>query len=895
MQNPADDNPITDNDKFDDLIVELYERRDSGEAIAPAVFIAEHPEFSEQLEQYFADVEAIELMAGPSAAEADGPDFQGPFITNDTHEVTMGETIVSDENGERLEAKARVSADSPLTEFGRYRILKELGRGAMGAVYLAHDEQLDREVALKIPQFGGEISEAMLERFYREARAAAALRHPGICPVHDVGEIDGQHYITMAYIQGRPLRDFTKSSKRLEDKQVARIIRKIALAMAEAHDHDVIHRDLKPANVMIDQRSEPVVMDFGLARRSVEGEERLTHTGTILGTPAYMSPEQVDGDNENVGAAADIYGLGVIFYEMLTGQLPFRGSLMSILKQIGSNDPQPPSELNESVDKSLEGICLKMLAKEVSDRPSSMMQVAESLDAWLQGRQSGVEESGVLETSRVPGQSGEQFTGLEETNPATVPGRARVETEAESFAALPDASQIAAGTPHSDRNQPPGHRKLLLAGGLILLLAGLTFFFRLGKYDVQVTLEDPSITLSVDDGALVISGTDSDTIRLTDGPHKLQAEIGEFMAELDEFTVKKDGKNVVHVAIVEGKPVFNPTDKTAIPRDLPTSNPKTSTPAPNVVMAATPSSAVAPFDAAAAKAHQATWAKHLGVPVEKEVELRDGELIRFMLVPPGEFKMGSTEEERRWADSEAQAASDTEASGLIRTEQPLHTVRITRPYYLAESELTNAQFMAIVPGNFSYAEKGLKHPLGRVSWDRAIVVVDGLNELRPEEGTFRLPTEAEWEYACRAGSEDWWAHGSDPTQLERFAWYAANAESKPREVKTRTPNAFGLHDMHGNVWEWCEDGFQSDYYERSDVADPCFRDPKIGVRVHRGGCCLSDAATCRSARRFGYPQSKRNSVVGMRVALQIDSDLPPPSATGSAVAPIDEAQAKQRQ
>lgn len=353
--------------------------------------------------------------------------------------------------------------------------------------------------------------------------------------------------------------------------------------MAEAHDHDVIHRDLKPANVMIDQRNEPVVMDFGLARRSVEGEERLTHTGTILGTPAYMSPEQVDGDNENVGAAADIYSLGVIFYEMLAGQLPFRGSLMSILKQIGSNDPQPLSELREGVDQSLEEICLKMLAKEASDRPASMMEVAESLSAWLQGRRSGVEESGVLETSRVPGQSGEQLTGLEGTNPATVPGRARVEPEAESFPALADSSQIAATTHRSGGNQPPGKRKLLLAGGLggvVLLLAGLTFFFRLGKYDVQVTLEDPSIKLSVDDGALIVSGTDSDTIRLTDGPHKLKAEIGGITASLDEFTVKKDGKNAVHVAIREGRPVFNPADKLAVPSARPAI-----TPAPNIVKA----------------------------------------------------------------------------------------------------------------------------------------------------------------------------------------------------------------------------------------------------------------------------------------------------------------------
>ena len=180
----------------------------------------------------------------------------------------------------------------------------------MGAVYLAHDEQLDREIALKIPQFGQDMNPDLLERFYREARAAAALRHPGICPVYDVGEIDGQHYITMAFIKGRPLRDFTKTTKTQGVRQVVRVIRKLALALEVAHRHKVVHRDLKPANVMIDESKEPVVMDFGLARRTAEKEEKLTHSGTVIGTPAYMSPEQVDGDNARVGPPADIYSLG---------------------------------------------------------------------------------------------------------------------------------------------------------------------------------------------------------------------------------------------------------------------------------------------------------------------------------------------------------------------------------------------------------------------------------------------------------------------------------------------------------------------------------------------------------------------------------------------------------
>src|SRR5262249_18572835 len=148
--------------------------------------------------------------------------------------------------------------------FGRYRIVKRLGQGGMGSVYLAQDTQLDRPVALKVPRFTADVSSSMIQRFYTEARAAATLHHPNLCPVHDVGEINGRLYLPMAYIEGKPLSGFTK---RFSPREAAAIVRKLALALQEAHAKGVIHRDLKPSNVMINHRSEPVIMDFGLARR----------------------------------------------------------------------------------------------------------------------------------------------------------------------------------------------------------------------------------------------------------------------------------------------------------------------------------------------------------------------------------------------------------------------------------------------------------------------------------------------------------------------------------------------------------------------------------------------------------------------------------------------------
>ncbi|MEX2285694.1 MAG: protein kinase [Planctomycetaceae bacterium] len=269
--------------------------------------------------------------------------------------------------------------------FGRYRIVGELGHGAMGTVYLADDTELGRQVALKIPRFFAQEGSEFKERFYREARAAATLNHRNICAVYDIGEIDGTPYMTMAYIDGRPLTEYVQRRGGVSEAEMAAIVRKLAVTLQEAHDKSIIHRDLKPANILVDGKNEPVVMDFGLARR-MDGHEsvRITHSGELIGSPAYMSPEQVEGNLESIGPASDVYSLGVIFYELLTGELPFRGSVAVVLGQIATCEPDPPSERNPAIDPRLEAICLKMIAKKIDDRYQSMDEVAVALDQYLE-------------------------------------------------------------------------------------------------------------------------------------------------------------------------------------------------------------------------------------------------------------------------------------------------------------------------------------------------------------------------------------------------------------------------------------------------------------------------------------------------------------------------------
>jgi hypothetical protein len=271
-------------------------------------------------------------------------------------------------------------------DFGRYRLLKLLGKGGMGSVYLAHDTQLDRPVALKIPLFDGDDSSQVLARFFREARAAAALHHPNICPIHDVGDCDGLPYLTMAYIEGKPLLDFALA-RPLLPKQSGFLVRKLAMALHEAHKRNVIHRDLKPANIMIDKRGEPIIMDFGLARRVQKADPRLTEKGKLLGTPAYMPPEQITGDLEQMGPASDIYSLGVILYELLAGRLPFAADdMMAMLSKVLMDEPPPPSKFRPDLEPELERICLKAMAKKVKDRYANMGELAAALFDYLRPR-----------------------------------------------------------------------------------------------------------------------------------------------------------------------------------------------------------------------------------------------------------------------------------------------------------------------------------------------------------------------------------------------------------------------------------------------------------------------------------------------------------------------------
>ena len=290
------------------------------------------------------------------------------------------ETVFQSQDSSKPEAGQKDIRELP-KEFGRYQILRKLGRGGMGVVYLAHDVQLDRDVALKVPHFDRGETPEVIERFLREARSMATLRHPNLCPIYDVGEHEGIHFLTMAFIEGQELSTILKDAQTASRLDVVDLVRKVALALGEAHQAGLVHRDLKPSNIMIDQRGEPIVMDFGLARRDRHGEAEITQTGVVIGTPAYMPPEQISGDAHSIGPTADVYSLGVILYQLLCNHLPFEGEFTAVLAQVMSKEPNPPSRYCE-VDPALESICLTAMAKAPQERFRSMEEFVAVLTAY---------------------------------------------------------------------------------------------------------------------------------------------------------------------------------------------------------------------------------------------------------------------------------------------------------------------------------------------------------------------------------------------------------------------------------------------------------------------------------------------------------------------------------
>ena len=347
--------PNREQPEFDALEAYL-QRIHAGEAVDRAAFLREHPELTSAVKC----LDALENLAPPKEERT----------STENKGSTLPETIPP--------------ATFPRA-FGSFELLGEIGRGGMGVVYKARQQELDRVVALKMILQSHLASPDHVRRFQAEAKAAAKLRHSHIVPIHEVGQLHGQDFFTMEYIEGQSLAQ--RLTRRPMDTAAAvRIVAAIARAVDYLHKQGVVHRDLKPSNILLDADGDPYLTDFGLAKVFLQSDAQHTATGIIAGTPSYMAPEQAAGRTAEIGPAADIYSLGAILYELLTGQPPFvSDNPLDVLLDVLSGDPLLPRRINPKIPRPLELICLKCLQKSPGDRYLSAAALADDLDRFVCG------------------------------------------------------------------------------------------------------------------------------------------------------------------------------------------------------------------------------------------------------------------------------------------------------------------------------------------------------------------------------------------------------------------------------------------------------------------------------------------------------------------------------
>ncbi len=768
----------------------------------------------------------------------------------------------------------------PLTrgELGRlahYRVLKVLGTGGMGIVFMAEDTRLHRVVALKVMLPSIAQKPIARDRFLREARATAAIDHDHIVTIYHVSEPDEPvPYLAMQFLKGMTLDDWLKAGKTLNVPQIMRIGKEIAKGLAAAHSRQLIHRDIKPSNIWLDaaNRGRVKILDFGLARPTGE-ETHLTQEGIIVGSPAYMSPEQARG--QNVDERCDLFSLGCVLYRLCAGRLPFSGAdAMSMLLEIASKEPTPLTHLNADLPAGLAEMVHQLLAKNPADRPASAKDVVQSIQdferAWVAGAKTS--------TMRPP-----RPAAIDDKDVDVEPV---LEDSAITELELPETKTSGERTPASGRSWVVA----ALIGsmlGIVSILCCLGIAFATNDSFVVVHAEDDIAQKLLTDTGLTVRDAHQQPhalnllapTRLAAGEYDIDAsELPKSLQiEPKKFTLSRFETQKITVTYLPPKPV----------QPIP---PKSAPPA--LVL-------ITPEDA---KRVQRDWAIYL----KRDVFETNSVAMKFALIPAGEFLMGSTDEQiRQQSDLKQKFLPDGYANRL-KFERPRHRVRISKPFYLGTTEMPYGQFAKFVAGGkkyvtepeiktggqaivagkepirkpeFSWRSTGFpqtgEQPACNITWKDAEAYCDWLS--KKENKVYRLPTEAEWEYACRAGSTMLWSFGDKIDVPAERPWSLFPAKD-PKLIMThpvgrKKANEFGLFDMHGNVAEMCTDHWGPTYYELC-AKDPITIDPKgpkampKGQRVIRGGSFLDPVQASRSAYRNAVDPTLGYVSVGFRVVCE---------------------------
>jgi len=619
---------------------------------------------------------------------------------------------------------------------GNLRIVKELGKGGMGVVYLAEHMRLDKKFAVK--SLSPELTQDPLfrERFYHEAKNQSQLDHVNIVQATDFFEDYDQFFLVMEYVDGMALSELIQQKGKLSKAEALPILRDVLAGLGFAHSKGIIHRDIKPANIMISRDGRARIMDFGIA--ILAGEKRLTGTGRNIGSPWYMSPEQIARPKE-IDYRSDIYSLGVVLFEMLTGIVPFDGETeFSVHNQHINAPPPDPLTLNPAIGEGCSRIILRALAKSPDQRFQSCKEFWQEIKACESKHLSEIPEATLELPTALAG----------ENRPRKIPTGGK------------------------------GMKMSLIGASIAVVVAAIlvVVFISVRSKPVQVATPPPAVARQDDGSAGVASG----------GP--------------GNNTVKPDAWGI------------KPQPEVSLP-----------------------------------------------VSAQQEISgttfrdtLKDGtqgpEMVK---IPAGTFTMGDA-----WGEGETD-------------EKPAHQVVIAKPFALGKYEVTFNDYDVFARQNHRQLPEDNgwgrdQRPVIFVSWENAAAYAEWLSQQTGKR--YRLPTEAEWEYAARSGgTEDKWAGTSNAEELDNFAWHTDNSDGKTQPVGRRTPNALGLYDMSGNVYEWVQDCWNRGYVG-APTNGSAWESGDCGRRVIRGGSYFNKPEDVRVMFRNWFASGDRFNYLGFRLA-----------------------------
>lgn len=737
--------------------------------------------------------------------------------------------------------------------FGEYLILDTLGQGGMGKVMKAEHRRMKRVVALKLISGDTLKNPDAITRFQREVQASARLIHPNIVTAFDANEYEGMHFYVMEYVEGQDLGAIIKQQGPLAVAQALDCIMQAARGLAYAHGKGIVHRDMKPSNLLLDKEGTVKILDMGLARIDLgEEQHELTNTGQVLGTIDYMAPEQAI-DTHTADHRADIYSLGCTLYRLLTGEPLYMGD--SIMRKLLLHRDAPLPDLKAKrpeVPARVVAAWQKMVAKLPEHRQQSMAEVVSELELCLQGAPPMAAASAIPSGGGIgmaDAKLSEFLSGISArdsgiSSPSKSGSGAAVAIKSQKIV-IPATSEATQNL-KSGETDPIPIAPLRLSPSTSTSSSGSLSNTRLRKSNKSKLLP---LWLSCAVAALltVVGGA------------------------LAVVAIRRSTKQPAPAPTTANMTQARPPGQDSPGKDAPAAAGSTGSGTSGTATAATSSAlpppvAAAPFSNADAKQHQADWAKYLGQPVEVTNPIG----MKLILIPPGRFNMGSTQPQIEAAAAKLPSSSRS----LVGSEAPQRLVSVEHPFWLAATEVTVGQFQMFVTatGHRTAAEndgKGAEriNPTTKVNEQRAdwnwkykefssdprfpvtcITLADAQAYCdwlgKRYRRRYFLPTEEQWEYACRAGSTGQWYWGDSPTEADKFVW-----SNSPKPVGEKPANPFGLFDMLGSVAEIA-------------LADD-------GSPVARGGASGGLGPwSFRSASR--EPRAVASTQVGFRVAMGDD-------------------------